>query len=352
VAALNALAADIPYVGHSSSLTRCRFRTDDVAGETSAPRRRVYRGRLRELESAYYARRRPSPGEEVDATATKEEAAEIPRSVFSERWLILENVAGKGEMPDIRAAAWVSKALRNTLMSGYRQSGQEEAIPVLVSGHSKNGDPASSPHLAVAPLAFLGSEYADGRVLGFALIPPGSGGLLEDETFRNALRAVAGWNEREGRRELEVNARGLNVALALSRRRGLQSLDPAPYVAVARTWATCTPMVLDRHLKAKGNIDRESEVAGQVRDACGNIGLPMPSGIETGKHSAVAGAPSAYPSGRAPAWTRWRLPDSLASRQLTHAVLQFDTPVRGPVILGAGRFTGLGLCRALDPEGG
>jgi CRISPR-associated protein Csb2 len=44
------------------------------------------------------------------------------------------------------------------------------------------------------------------------------------------------------------------------------------------------------------------------------------------------------------------LPESLASRQLTHAVLQFPEPVRGPVLLGVGRFAGLGLCRAHDPE--
>jgi CRISPR-associated protein Csb2 len=31
-------------------------------------------------------------------------------------------------------------------------------------------------------------------------------------------------------------------------------------------------------------------------------------------------------------------------------MIQFKEPVRGPVILGAGRFVGLGLCRALDPE--
>jgi CRISPR-associated protein Csb2 len=64
----------------------------------------------------------------------------------------------------------------------------------------------------------------------------------------------------------------------------------------------------------------------------------------------VTGAPSAYPSGHAPRWTGWRLPKSLATRQLTHALLQFNEPVRGPVILGAGRFGGLGLCRALDQE--
>jgi CRISPR-associated protein Csb2 len=33
-------------------------------------------------------------------------------------------------------------------------------------------------------------------------------------------------------------------------------------------------------------------------------------------------------------------------------VLQFDEPIRGPVILGAGRFVGLGLCRAFDAERG
>ena len=125
-------------------------------------------------------------------------------------------------------------------------------------------------------------------------------------------------------------------------------------MAVARTWATCTPIVLDRHLKAKGNAEREEEICGsgaprlRATSAC-----PSPERVSTGKHSAVQGAPSAYPSGRMPRWTRWRLPGSLASRQLTHAVIQFDEPVRGPVILGAGRFSGLGLVpRARPGEAG
>ncbi|HEY1259513.1 MAG TPA: type I-U CRISPR-associated protein Csb2, partial [Stellaceae bacterium] len=83
-----------------------------------------------------------------------------------------------------------------------------------------------------------------------------------------------------------------------------------------------------------------------------NIGLPEPSGISAGKHSALEGAPSAYPSGGAPRWTRWRLPESLASRPLIHAVVEFRDVVRGPVILGAGRFVGLGLCRPLNRDRG
>jgi CRISPR-associated protein Csb2 len=346
MAALNALAADTPYVGHSSSLTRCRFRTDGAPERAASPRRRVYPGRLAELERSYHAGRRPNPGEDVRAEAAV--VREPSGSVFSDRWLVLEHVGG--EMPDLCAAALVGKALRCALMSGYQRIGSEEAIPTAVSGHVADGSPGVEPHLAIAPLAFLGSQFADGRVFGFALIPPGAGELLEDETFRGALRSVAAWNNQEERRELRLTAHGFDVVLTPTGQRELRSLDPAPYVTVAKTWATSTPVALDRHLKAKGNAERDAEVRELLHQACLNIGLPPPARIAASKHSAVTGAPSAYPSGHAPRWTGWRLPKSLATRQLTHALLQFNEPVRGPVILGAGRFGGLGLCRALDQE--
>jgi CRISPR-associated protein Csb2 len=142
-----------------------------------------------------------------------------------------------------------------------------------------------------------------------------------------------------------------------------RSLDPAPYVAVAETWATCTPIVLDHHLKATTNAAREVEVCELIARACVRVGLPEPArvvvqgddpdrqlAVSAGKHSAIEGAPAAYPSRRSPRWTGWRLPESLASRQLTHAVIRFAEPVQGPVLLGAGRFSGLGLCRPLDKE--
>jgi CRISPR-associated protein Csb2 len=346
--ALNALAADTPYIGHSSSLTRCRFRTEALPDHSVPARRIVYRGRLAELENSFNARprRRPSAGETVRALAAT--AREPVCGVFSDRWLVLEHV--RGPMPDLRASALVAKALRNALMSGYRQSGQEAAIPALVSGHAPDSAPTAEPHLAIAPLAFLGAEHADGHVVGFALIPPGAGGLLDDPDFQRAVRSVAPWNKDEGRRELKLECSGFDMTFTLSGDGARYSLRPEPYVAVARTWATCTPVVLDRHLKAKGNAEREAEIVGLLRQACANIGLPEPERVAVGKHSAVRAAPAAYPSGHAPRWMRWRLPESLASRQLTHAVLQFAEPVRGPVLLGAGRFAGLGLCRALDPK--
>jgi CRISPR-associated protein Csb2 len=198
-------------------------------------------------------------------------------------------------------------------------------------------------------MAFLGSPYADGGVFGLALIPPRNENLLADPAFRRAFLAITHWAEEEGRRELVLDCAGLRLAFTPSGEATRRSLDPTPYVADARIWATCTPIVLDRHLKEIGKAGLEAEIEGLVRQACRNIGLPEPVRLVAAKHSAVEGVPSAYPSGRAPAWTGWRLPPSLASRQLTHVVLQFENAVRGPVILGAGRFVGLGLCRALDP---
>ncbi|MGH7097946.1 MAG: type I-G CRISPR-associated protein Csb2 [Stellaceae bacterium] len=349
LAALNALAADTSYLGHSASLVRLRFASEGGKCAGAQAKRRVYPGRLAELERAYQAGKRPTPGDAVPpAPASTTPAAE---SLFSDRWLVLEPVGGEAPMPDLRAAAPVARLLHKTLMCGYQRIGLGEAIPPVVSGHRPDGAPLDGPHLAIVPLAFIGMPYADGAVYGFALIPPRQGDLFADPTFQQALRKIMPWNDGASRRELTLCGEGVDLVLALAGDGARRSLDPAPYVAEARVWATSTPIVLDRHLKESGNEARQTEIENLVRRACPNIDLPQPERVMADKHSALAGAPSAYPSGRAPSWTGWRLPPSLANRQLTHAMIAFEKPVKGPVILGAGRFAGLGLCRALDrPE--
>ena len=174
--------------------------------------------------------------------------------------------------------------------------------------------------------------------------------------FRKALRTLAPVDEERGRRVLTVRTRegtpsdrSFSIDLSPTFEASKRSLDPALYIRRAQTFATVTPVALDRHLKEKGEA-RQREVKAQIRAACCNIGLPEPEEIVADKHSAFEGAPSAYPSGKSPAWMQWRLPHSLASRQLTHAVIRLAAPVEGPVILGAGRFMGLGLCRPLEGE--
>jgi CRISPR-associated protein Csb2 len=104
----------------------------------------------------------------------------------------------------------------------------------------------------------------------------------------------------------------------------------------AERWSTVTPVVLDRFPK---NI-ADAEAA--LRLACTRSGLPEPCEVVTHAVSRFAGVPAAgdyapvtFHSG---APRRWH----------THATLVFDRPVVGPVLLGAGRYRGYGLCRPLE----
>lgn len=358
LAALDRLARDTAYVGHSASLTRCRFSraTPSEGVELRPAGRRVYPGRMRELCAAYARfersadkKDRPSPGAMVSPTPS----APAPRpGVFSDQWLVLEHL--DGQMPDLRAAPLVARGIRLALMSGYGQLGLP--VPPELSGHEADGSPSRQAHMAVVPLSFTGFDHADGRVLGFALVPSASGALLADEDFLRVLRHLTQRRDADtGRRVLELkstegSARDSAFSLLLTPSfeapTGKRSLDPSLYTLRARDFATVTPIALDRHLKARG-IARQEEAAELVASACVHIGLPHPESVRVDKHATPQGAPSAYPSGDAPVWMRWRLPESLAGRTLTHAYIRFAEPVAGPVLLGAGRFVGLGLCRPI-----
>ena len=345
--ALDAVARDVGYLGHSASLVRCRFmRGEPNAQAHPATRawRRVYPGRLAELERAHLdnpARPDISPG----AANTEPPTSPDEDSAEPSEWLVMEAVGGT--VPDIRAAAPVCRALRRALMSGYRRSGLSDEIPEIVSGHTADGKPTKLSHLAIAPLAFVGFPHADGRVFGFALIPPARTSLPDVPGFVEAFEKVARYDHGEERRILVLEGEPLNEPLRLSPA-GLaekRSLSPEPYLKPARIWASVTPVVLDRHLKRND----EAEMLELVASACENSGLPRPAPerIHIGKHSSAEGVPPARPSAGAPPWTRWKVPASLSTRSLVHVAIDFEREVAGPVLLGAGRFTGLGLCRGI-----
>ncbi len=353
LAALNRLARDTSYIGHSASLTRCRFfmREADKEQETRAAERWVYRGRLVELRREFEQGRRPLSGASV-RTEAKQSVKRA--SFFGGRWLLLEHVGGT--MPDVRASALVGRAIRDALLSGYRRVGLEDRIPEEVSGHTVEGRPSQTPHLAIIALPFAGFPHADGHVMGFALVPPRQSGILDDEEFRRVLRTLAPLDDGRGRRILTVTSkvgtapdRAFSIELSPAFEPAKRSLDPARYSQPSRILATVTPIVLDRHLKEVGDA-REREIERLIAAACHNIGLPEPVRIRVDKHSAFEGAVSAAPSGRSPRWLAWGMPPSLAARAVVHAVLEFDDVVEGPVILGAGRYHGLGLCRSLKED--
>jgi CRISPR-associated protein Csb2 len=294
---------------------------------------------LRELEVAFQRSRRPSPG---DAAPGPEAEIATSASTFANDWLTFEIVAHD---LDFRAAPLACKALIKAVMSGYAAVAGRDGIPAWVSGHGGDGSPGKDPHLAAVPLAFAGFKHGDGALMGFALVPPvGRDDLLADPMFRKAMFAITA-SGADGRRILPLvvgRTGALDIALTFGTERA--SLNPERYLSVAKYWGTVTPLVLDRHVSGD---DPQTEIEDLIADACGRSLGVRPKRVVAHKHSAIQGAPSAYPSGNAPRWTGWRVPETLKSRRLTHAVLEFEGDVAGPLMIGAGRFCGLGLCLPL-----
>ena len=344
LAALDRLARDVGYLGHSASLVRCRFlssATPELKHPSALAQRQVYPGRLQELIRAH--RRNPvRPVVLPGATVPPEPPAPPPRDAG---WLVLEAIGGV--VPDIRAAALVGRTLRRALMSGYRRIGMADEIPALVSGHEPDGTLLRAPHLGIVPMAFAGFPHADGRLFGFALVPTAQTALRDVPELRAAFEAIADYDHGSERRVIELKYAPQRKPLLLSPAGAAskRSLEPGPYLQPARVWASLTPIILDRHLKRYD----EGRVRELIARSCTNIGLPRPDPgcIQVGKHSGVAGAPPAWTRHDAPPWTRWRIPEPLATRSLIHAAIDFGCAVAGPVMLGAGRFSGLGLCRRL-----
>jgi CRISPR-associated protein Csb2 len=357
---LNRLASVTSYLGHSSSLVRCHFHT---APETHAlPRRTAagnapYPGRLAELEALHQrhlagdANARPLPAP-VHPSAAPEPAA---HSQFGQHWIVLEYTAGA--RPGLQGAAEVGRILRAALMSAW-----DGPIPEWLSGHQPDGGPSAQPHLAFVPMANVGFTYSDGAWFGIAVVPPRT---LEDAwrspptqaAYRQRQQLFAaldrlGMQDPADRNSVGPVANALRLTLGrlgcvtltqleAPDRSERASLRPERYARYARHWTTATPIALDRHPKGP---DAREAAAAIISESCRRAGLPAPDAVLVHKHAAAAGSPSAWPASGAPRWSGWARPGALAGRPLIHATLSFTRPVRGPLLLGAGRFLGLGLC--------
>jgi CRISPR-associated protein Csb2 len=340
---LDAIARDTSYVGHSLSLTRCRFvrgEFDLLIGEP--PVRTVYPGRLEELERAFHRGRRPDPGEIVTAPARPPE--EAPGTPFSDQWIVFEDDGGRA--PDLRAFPTVAKKLRDALMGAYQRAIGN--VPEWLSGHTEAGVPSARPHLAIVPLADLGWDYSEGRLMGCAVVlPRGLQFDAIDAAIGELLETRAGGDAVNVELHVlpELAPWYLKPTVQLARR----SLRPERWTRRARVWTTATPIALDRYPKKQGD-EEIAEIHATIARSCENLGLPKPTFISIAKYASLNGAPPARVRSDVPTWQRWRLPGALAGRYLTHATIGFDVPVRGPLIVGAGRYVGLGLCLPA-PEG-
>ncbi len=257
----------------------------------------------------------------------------------------------------------VTQALCGAVMSHIGSD-----IPEWVSGHQTNGEPLrdSRQHLAYISLPFVGSEYADGHLLGASLVFPRVVPRFERGRVLGAFLL-----EPSGRPKpitLTLGVLGVWTLVKRDWTETRKALIPETWTAHpdgATTWATVTPVVLDRFPKQDLLKEREAwqeEVAGIVSTACERLGLPAPVYVAVGTTSWHLGSPRATAK-RRPLRGHLDMPDTTAAlgdgfpvyptkggngaRPQLHVRIQFAEPVVGPILLCAGRFLGYGLCKPL-----
>ncbi|NCA71859.1 MAG: type I-U CRISPR-associated protein Cas5/Cas6 [Sphingobacteriia bacterium] len=404
-AALGRLAAKVTHVGHSASFTQVWLENAPpqpnwlpVAGPSvqrlriSSPGRLQYlrergnrpavlehsdllarmeaaRGKEKKMLKVLLEERfgdsapvslRPEPGLwQGYARPASAPAAVIRGSLFDPRLLVLR-LGGQGL--SLTATQRLTNALRRTLLkeidqlhgktldTGCLGDEDEDAktlratfpYPDWLCGHNINGAPTTEPHIAWIPLPFVGAEHADGRIMGVAMVlpvslPPENAGSLLDPWLREPESGLP--------RQIHLfDGQWLDVTVELETRESPPlNLQPETWTAPetgACRWASVTPVVLDRHFKG---ADKWEKAAESIKDACERIDLPRPERVELHPVSRVRGAP------RATEFHYLTRKRDGGRMDHTHVSLQFAEPVRGPVLIGAGRFRGYGLCRPLSP---
>lgn len=254
---------------------------------------------------------------------------DVPGSVFDSRLTVL---ALSGRRLSLPATLKLTGVLRDTVLAAC-----PEPVPEWISGHKPTGAPTSTPHLALMPLPFVDHEHADGRLMGIALAVPRS---IDPSDVARCFGPLLHDEHGLPRRRKLFSGKWLECAVELETRGSPpSSLRMAPWTRGSCRWASVTPVVLDRHFDGK---DKWERAADSVKDSCERAGLPRPREVILHPVSLIEGVPHAR---EFPRVTRKKDGGRIHH---SHAVIVFDSKVTGPVLIGAGRFRGYGLCRPMD----
>jgi len=344
--ALAALCRNVTHVGHSSSLVRMWVEDQPpapnyvpAAGAHAVSLRVPGPGRLGRLIEAYANGgpewKRPPWARQQGYARVQSRQREHAQGVFGDDWIVLRY--DKGAAFGLTQGPAVAEALRKTLIKAADDCAEAK---MLISGHMPEGKYMETPHVAFVPLGDVGHEYADGHLMGVALAMPRS---LTYEQRDACLQALVAAGNSEGRIRLVFGPAGDLTLKSEEREVPPRALRPESWCQTAIRWASATPIALDRlPPRARGNHD--AWAAEQIGLACERIGLPRPDSVRILPVSRFSGAPTCreFPplTRRTDGGPRWHV----------HADMVFAEPIHGPVLLGAGRYRGYGLCKPLLSE--
>jgi CRISPR-associated protein Csb2 len=353
-AALERLCARVTRLGHSSSLVRCALANSDLkptlvpSEEGEVVLRVVSPGQLDRLEQAFghhqavQSRVLPARSQRYGVSFSNAKPSPQASSVFSSTdWVIFERVGGS------RPVASRSTDLARALRSAMLELHGSPDLPAALSGHAEVG-PTAQPHVAFVPLPSVGNEHADGALMGCALVLPRDLARNHRELL---LRLIAKWEKERSDERGNLTLAGGTLPPFLVRRVDLSAkaaLDPNRWCRASRRYITATPIALDKNpgnLRSNhhGTVRKAALEAQQnISDACLRVVGARPSSV------AVSLAPLLPGAQHVRDFLPWPGRPGRAPRVRVHADIRFEAPVRGPLLLGAGRYFGLGLCLPVE----
>ncbi|MES2739013.1 MAG: type I-U CRISPR-associated protein Csb2 [Verrucomicrobiota bacterium] len=341
--ALTDLCSRVTYLGHSSSPVEC-WLADTVPDQAeslplwkpgstrlTASRLRIPNpGRFDELERLFAQGLRPKPSmwASYDLDSNRPDLPDSSHhTVFSSELIVLRQTGGRRF--GLESTGLLTRALRDTLMA----LSPEQPAPEWLTGHSQPGQPTDLPHLSFLPLANVGHNHGDGRIMGFALALPVN---LQSPILHSIL-----FDGGEPRTLKLVLGKIGEMQLELAEASRPQTLVPELWTQPSKRWATVTPMAFDRHPKGRGE-DAFDEIEKMVLKACEHVGLPK--NIIRSVHIMPVSAHQGSPPNRGfPCLQR----KSGGNIHHSHVAITFTDEVCGPLMLGAGRYRGYGLFRPL-----
>ncbi len=258
-------------------------------------------------------------------------------SQFDANFIVLREDETATDTFGLESTVQLVDSLRNLIMA----NSAIQPVPAWVSGHEPNGDKLQSgSHLAIIPMAFIGATYADGHVMGMGILIPRNVSPAQRARVLSPL-LFNNQNSTPKTQVLHCGNAGEMPVIRESSVTNKKALQTQSYTAKSYSWASVTPVVLDRMPKAdrvKDPIGWREEVAQIVANSCANVGLPTPVAVRVEKTPFFRGSLRAMPG-------QGGFPQQRKGRFQVHVQIDFDREIEGPVLLGAGRFRGYGLMR-------
>ncbi len=340
-AALGKVCNSVTYLGHSASPVRIWIDDKEHVptlipddGRPTHQLRVFNRNRLEYLKSRHTAGLRPQPsmwqgyGEPKRTRETPTFDGPFDPGIF-----VMRQVGGRRF--SLESCGIIADAIRRELMQRHGEN-----APEWITGHSLDSSPSKRQRPAYLPLGFVEHEHADGHLLGIGIVVPRefteTDSLFElltrnDSAEHDGVPLLKLRIENPHFEKREIGELTLELDERLESRRPF-NLKSFTWTQAARTWRTITPIMLPQFPR-RGLLTEEV-----IATACLDSGYPEPEAVRVSLAPLLCGVPHSRAFHVKPRQHR-------PPRPLTHAEIVFPVPVRGPVLIGAGRYAGYGACR-------